>query len=247
MTRKIRSRSDWLPWGKALFLLLLACFLPAPGIGAAVKRGTITAEALVNPTVGFSGYYLPIPAGYKAVLSDKTPPDMDAYMKLLFSEWKGTFGEGGEKGRLLRFEESFVIYKDQVAFLFGVCVPGNNFVLSDLSDFQCRQLLAGCMKSAFRGQEGVKTEIIIRDKKRSAHAQIEQIDREGQFGGGEYCAELYFVLGRLNEMFCLVGMSKMTDKAAMQQVGRELFNNLQFKAKPDKPKPGGKTAGKSAK
>ena len=208
----------------ALALILGGC------ASATIKPATVTENSISNPQVGFKGYELPIPPGYTVVRPDNTPPDLDVFVKLMTLEWKGTFGAEGDKKRLVRFEESFLIHNDKAAFLFGVLVGARNVSFGSLSDQQGRQLLTHIIKFSFQGQKGVEKSIFLQKEKKGLHAQVSNVNANGIEGAGDNCAEFYLVLGPLNDMYFLSGMSKMANREELQKIGLQMFNDLKFKA-----------------
>lgn len=118
------NRIPWCPattgfWRQAALAVVLTlggfalsgCTTPQPAI--------VTAHGIENPTIGYKGYKLDVPPGFKILDLKNAEASTDPRVKDCSLLWSRFAGQELVKSWRLRFAESYFIYDEDVVFFFS--------------------------------------------------------------------------------------------------------------------------------
>lgn len=201
----------------SLVILLAGCATP-------YQPAVVTKASIQNTSVGYKGYTLEIPPGFKAGQTQKTGQDVP-----LWADVDAALVNGQLKQELgIKFSESFFIYNSNVVILFVMMVVDTREgTLSMLDDRQANRLLLSGINTLFKKNPkttSVKTELINENKHRGVYASgIFRPNRQE-----ERSFQVYDIMGEMDELYTIVGMSDPKDKEELTVVTRQLYYGLKF-------------------
>mgnify|MGYP000997858457 CR=1 FL=1 len=214
---RINVLSKVLPLAIASLVLVLA------GCATPYQPAAVTSTAIENSSVGYKGYTLEIPPGFKAGEAKKTGPDVPLWADVGAAMFNGRMKQ--ELG--VRFSESYFIYDPKVVVFFAmIVVDTRDGTLSMLDDRQANRILLAEVNSLFgkNSQTIGKTELIRENKHRGACA-VGTFKPKGQ---EELSFHYYVTLGEMNEIYFIFGTSDPKDKEALAAATKQVYRTLKF-------------------
>jgi hypothetical protein len=208
----------------ALLLVGLAVWLCACATTIPPQKATIGTDSIKNPSVGYKGYTLPIPPGYKVATPENLPAGLDPRIRWIVTKWEKELGPGNLVERF-NFTERVVIYNDKSAFLFGVSCYSGLGSFSTCSDLDINNLLGGRLRGWFRNDRTIDRKAVLTENRKRA-LYYGGIDA---YGKANYDSiETYIIIGGLNEFYSVIGIANHSYREELRRVGRELYDTLEF-------------------
>ena len=205
-----------LPLAIAGFAIVLA------GCASPFKPAIVTGTTIQNPSVGVKGYSLAIPPGFKAGETEKVGEDVPLWADVEASVFHGRMKE--EKN--IAFAESFFIYNPKIVIFFAASVAyARGGSLSMVGDRQANRFLLETTKANLK-KDPLKTgtvELVSENKRRGVcvSGTYKQDQKEMSF-------QTYLIMGKVDEMFIIDGMSDPKDKEELASVTKQLYRDLNF-------------------
>lgn len=199
-----------------LVLVLAGCATPN-------QPAVVTRASIQNSSVGYKGYTLEIPPGFKAGEAQTAGREVPLWADVSAAMFNGQMKQ--ELG--IKFSESFFIYNPKMVIFFAVMVVdthGGSFSMID--DRQANRYLLNMVNPMFKKNPHAsgQTELITENKHRGARAS-------GSFKSNDQTEmnfQIYKVLGELDEVYYIDGRAHSEDKEELATVVKQLVRGLKF-------------------
>jgi hypothetical protein len=209
--------------GKWLVLILLTALVNALSGCGTIPPATVTPQAIRNPKVGYDGYELRIPEGYRVADIKAHPPEANALLSS-GAEWIETEAKRHQwVGGDMDFYESYLVLNGKYTVLFAAGVfqlEGN--ALSMLADHDVRGLLEQQMSYWHEYTSGREVQRI--GERMVGWVSIDQIPDARP----KTACRIVLVPGKYTEYFFLIGYCASEDKDGLDPLLKDLVTGLKF-------------------
>ncbi len=209
--------------GKWLILILLTTLVGVLSGCGTIPPATVTPQAIRNPKVGYDGYELRIPDGYRVADIKTNAPEVDLTLSAN-ATWlqERARQQQGAGGRVL-FYESYLVFNGKFTVLFAAkAMQLQGPAISMLSDFQVRHTLEREMEW-WREYTSGREVVTVGDHL----AGWVTIDRVPDLRPSTAC-RVVLVPGKYNEVFFFVACSATEDKDGLDPFLQDLVRGLKF-------------------
>jgi hypothetical protein len=186
---------------------------------ASYRPAEITGDTIRNSSVGFKGYSVSIPPGYKAGETEKVGKEVPGWMDADVAMHNADL----RKKNAVLFRETFFIYNPKIAIYVGVTVEDlKGRAFSSLNEVQASHLLMDHFRTVLKDGSEVKSEVIAERNRLALREKVRWNTKD------KLVSYRYLVLGDTAELYAIHGFAQPQDQAEMEAVVTQVYRSLKF-------------------